>query len=248
MNTIKENETERILIEMLKENTGTHMLDSGGETGRHWQRNQQRDFSSEPGSNLEFHFYAKGHLSISYTRKVLPYLSERLTFNRELNNEFQHFLKSGDFCYLEAMEEFCRVNEFEFSTVNTYNGECNLDQTLQYTAFGRTEFPDHVLLQIHGGCDVRGGYTKPVVFNLKNEMGLFDVADGIIRCSHCKTYWQTDDNVHWYREGACGLGAGTKLNDYDVESGVNGKKGVLVVTEDSNAFCPVCGQGQLQGE
>ena len=33
------NKTERKLAEMLKENTGIHMLDSGGAYGRHWQLN-----------------------------------------------------------------------------------------------------------------------------------------------------------------------------------------------------------------
>ena len=38
-----ENETmiEQTIYNMLMENTGTHMLDSGGGSGRHWQRNQK---------------------------------------------------------------------------------------------------------------------------------------------------------------------------------------------------------------
>ena len=36
-----------IVSEMLKENTGTHFLDSGGSYGRSWQRNQKRDFEKE---------------------------------------------------------------------------------------------------------------------------------------------------------------------------------------------------------
>jgi hypothetical protein len=37
---------------MLKENTGIHMLDSGGYGGRHWQRNQKRDFEKETDSSF----------------------------------------------------------------------------------------------------------------------------------------------------------------------------------------------------
>ena len=39
-----ENETmiEQTIYNMLTENTGTHMLDSGGGSGRHWQRNQKK--------------------------------------------------------------------------------------------------------------------------------------------------------------------------------------------------------------
>jgi hypothetical protein len=32
--------------QMLKENTGRHPLDSGFGNGRHWQKNQDRDFES----------------------------------------------------------------------------------------------------------------------------------------------------------------------------------------------------------
>lgn len=31
---------EQTIFEMITENTGTHMLDSGGDSGRNWQRNQ----------------------------------------------------------------------------------------------------------------------------------------------------------------------------------------------------------------
>ena len=43
--------TDEIIYSMLVESTGTHMLDSGGGSNRHWQRNQVKsleDFQSEP--------------------------------------------------------------------------------------------------------------------------------------------------------------------------------------------------------
>ena len=44
------NQTKQIIYEMLTEPTGTHMLDSGGDDDRHWQRNQKmslEDFEKE---------------------------------------------------------------------------------------------------------------------------------------------------------------------------------------------------------
>ena len=49
---------------------------------------------------------------------------------------------------------------------NTYNGEYNISQTLQGTELkidGLGE-GDYVLLQVHGGADVRGGYTDAKLF------------------------------------------------------------------------------------
>lgn len=48
----KHTKTEKVLIAMLKENTGIALMDSGGDSGRHWQRNQGRDFDNELESVL----------------------------------------------------------------------------------------------------------------------------------------------------------------------------------------------------
>lgn len=64
---------------------------------------------------------------------------------------------------------------------NSYNGECFLSQTVQYERFtfeGEATvngidfelFETYVLmLEVHGGCDVRGGYTKPYPFTLQDS-------------------------------------------------------------------------------
>ena len=46
-------QTKQIIYEMLTEPTGKHMLDSGGNENRHWQRNQKmslEDFENEEES------------------------------------------------------------------------------------------------------------------------------------------------------------------------------------------------------
>jgi len=51
--------TKEIIYNMLTENTGRHMLDSGGAYGRNWERNQVKtieDFENEPE---ETYIYAK---------------------------------------------------------------------------------------------------------------------------------------------------------------------------------------------
>ena len=43
-------ETKQVIYNMMIENTGIHFLDSGGEDGRHWQKNQKKtlkDFENE---------------------------------------------------------------------------------------------------------------------------------------------------------------------------------------------------------
>lgn len=242
------NRTESILNSMLKEDTGKHMLDSGGIYGRHWQRNQTRDFDHEPAVFLEFRVW-KDSLEIDYTRNVYQFLAEQLDYNPEIDADFQEFLENNDYIDFEAMQEYCDLNGYESNIVNTYNGECNLSQTLQFITFG--DGPDlynqeHVLLQVHGGCDVRGGYSTPRAFDLNYECGLYMVTDGSISCPECGMYWQTDDTYHWYAEGSCGFNAGTELQEYDAVEGTRGKRGKVVVNEDGEAFCPCCGKGKLE--
>lgn len=58
-----------------------------------------------------------------------------------------------------------------YDWINTYNGEQFVSQTLQFMCF-TDGLNDYVLLQIHGGCDVRGGYTAPRVFEI-NDIDYF---------------------------------------------------------------------------
>ena len=50
------NNIQDIIYKMLTENTGTHFLDSGGSSNRHWQRNQVKtldDFINESEQSFE---------------------------------------------------------------------------------------------------------------------------------------------------------------------------------------------------
>ena len=236
--------TEQVLIGMLKENTGSHMCDSGGFYGRHWQKNQDKDFMQEPEATVEFSI-CNDQLSVEFSKNVFHFLKDRLEFNEELNEDFKSFVDSNDYYDLQAMQEYCDLHEYDSQMVNTYNGESNVSQTLQFITFGHGSDlyeHNHVLLQIHGGCDVRGGYSTPMVFDLMDECGIYMVADGSISCSNCDANWSTDDAYHWYNDGSS---VGTELQEYDATEGSEGIEGKVVVNEDGEAFCPKCGHGKL---
>lgn len=223
--------TRQILAEMLTENTGRHMLDSGGAYGRNWERNQGRDFDSEPATVLEF-----GPDGPEMTHNVYHWLLGRVEYDDKLDKKFHRFAARDDQQdeswlanvenWLHRYAENGRIGE-SFGC-NTYNGEDMLSQVLQYTAFELDNgcgFDPHVILQIHGGCDVRGGYTAPRVFRLYGELyDMLDNARGHIACDSCDANWYTDDSYHWYYDGGCNC-------DRDRLTGEN---------------CPECG-GKLMG-
>lgn len=233
-------ETKEIIAAMLKENTGRHFLDSGGAYGRNWERNHGRDFEKEQESTLNVRY---GYIEVSHN--VYHWLSEKLTFAEEMQKLFDGFvrwydLRNEENGWLFYADEFPRWLNEKFGvecaglygdssgpmTVNTYNNEDLLSQTIQYVYFELQEpiefsnlyIPDdcYVLLQIHGGCDVRGGYTAPKCFTLNDEVGIFDNARASIGVNDEEIYWTTDDGYHWYEKGCSGYGAGKQLETYDI--------------------------------
>lgn len=77
-------------------------------------------------------------------------------------------------------------------TVNTYNGEDMLSQTLQYIMFSVYDTL-YVGMTIHGGADVRGGYGTVVIFEQEGEYALFDNAKGSIYDRTTGALWDTYD-------------------------------------------------------
>ena len=188
--------TAQVLKAMLVENTGTHMLDSGGAYGRSWQQNAGRDFDAEPAATISVE---EGYIDIK--RSTFHFLKECLEFDESMNGRFYKFCKSEDnlLPWLLLMETFARTGgtgiygEGKPMTANTYNHDSLVDQILQYIYFELDE-QGYVLLQIHGGCDARGGYTAPKAFrcNIEDSPSIFSDGDATIT-------WKGGDEYHrWY--------------------------------------------------
>lgn len=173
--------TQKLLFEMLTENTGIAMMDSGGENGRMWQRNQKKtveDFLNEPYATFE---EVGGNevdgWDISPTISVFHNLSEQLeldaicnTFNSKKGDWIDSIYMYGINNHQDKMiTKFLKEGaNWDGEAWNTYNYNSPLSQILQ----GRTlEWGNekYVILQIHGGADVRGGYTNARMFKLRGE-------------------------------------------------------------------------------
>jgi hypothetical protein len=174
------NNTKKLIYEMLTECTGKHICDSGFSDGRHWQRNQKKtieDFENEP----EEHIYKEDGY-IYRNLSVFHYLSELELddicneFNK-INtdcNDWDATTNDDNFIYGVSKEAWHELTEFNDVTIertwNTYNGESDLTQVLQGSNLTIND-EEYILLQIHNGADVRGGYTDAKLFKL-NDAGL----------------------------------------------------------------------------
>ena len=243
-----ETKTQKIIKTMLKENTGKHFLDSGGENGRQWQRNKGRKFDKDPRASVEFSIYQwkedPPKAEINVTRSLYHFLCENLEFDPAMDRRFQNFQrKHNEDSDFENMAAFVTTlegatglyGEGDPITENSYNGESNLSQVIQFTYF---EFDNqgYCILQIHGGADVRGGYTTPKVFRCDIGNGFLHFSEAQISCTNGHN-WSTDDNYHWYQNAACGLGAGMQLEKYPPSDKPEaGKLGIV----DGKGYCPLC--------
>tara|TARA_S200002703_G_scaffold15846_1_gene13496 strand:- start:34 stop:636 length:603 start_codon:yes stop_codon:yes gene_type:complete len=172
------NKTKKLIYEMLTECTGKHICDSGFDSGRHWQRNQKKtieDFENEP----EEHIYKDGEY-IYRDLSVFHYLSELQLddicneFNKINTNcqDWEATTNDDNFIYGVSKEAWHELTDFYDVAIdrtwNTYNGESDLTQVLQGSNLTINE-DKYILIQIHNGADVRGGYTDAKLFKLNDE-------------------------------------------------------------------------------
>jgi len=270
-------DTATMLKYMLTQDTGQHVLDSGGAYGRAWQRNQGKDFDAEPDAWYEASIYHASydnekHMSWDFTISVYKYLLDRLDYDAETDRAFQIFRATSDEYGYGVAEEFAEARggrafgDTGFVTCNTYNGEDALSQIIQFTTWNDPSDDEcYVALSIHGGCDARGGYSDIHVFRCYEMESMFDQArlylycdgrnpnagqmrfDGTIEPHSCQAGWTSDNAGYSWDDGGFAYPESYSL-DLPFEEGETGKFDILVVNDKGEVFCPVCANGILHAD
>ena len=155
---------------MLTENTGSNIVDSGGYYGRAWQRNQSKDFETEPATSVRFDTY-RGKVS-GYVGTVSLYHWLKLNF--EPDDEMQAAIdaeQGGTWFDIAERVAAKFSTEREAACTYTYNEPDNWDlsQDIQFwEIFTEDNYePSHLVVMVHGGCDARWGFTKPYALKIK---------------------------------------------------------------------------------
>jgi hypothetical protein len=172
---------ENMIYKMLKTNTGINMCDSGGANGRMWQRNASKslaDFKAEPIVIL----YFDGYMDVTFS--VFHHLTKTLELDEfcEKFNRMKCENWDGEFFGTSAKQcAWLEKNGFEVDKYrrefNTYNYDSDFSQVLQGTFLRQGGYVDnYVLLQIHQGADVRGGYTDAKLFKCDSDYFLYESA------------------------------------------------------------------------
>ena len=209
------NDIESVIYNMMLTNTGIAMMDSGGDDGRAWQRNQKAYPTLESikkEKDVEIDWYMDDNLktseNVAPTVNIFHYLTNAL----ELDGTCDDFNKlpcddwNSEKAYGMSIEQEQWLEERGLTikdTWNSYNHESNLSQTLQGANVQREgdalEYPTYVLLQLHNGADVRGGYTDAKLFKIASEYfttnpDVYGSIDGVEVSTSYNGYDLRDDN------------------------------------------------------
>jgi len=169
----------KVIYNMLTENTGKAMGDSGGTDGRMWQRNAKKSIDDFENEEEERYTFDSKYGEILRTVSVFHYLTNNLEID-EICKEFNEIQDNTDNWEADAdvygvsKEAFEHIDAFFEVEIqrswNTYNGESDLSQILQGANLTIAD-EDYVLIQIHNGADARGGYTDAKLFKC-DELGI----------------------------------------------------------------------------
>lgn len=227
--------TKDIVIDMLRENTGMHFLDSGGTPkydengcylgstqgyGRAFERNRCVNFEKQPEVTYRFDTWSSGRWELMTIKSVYHLLVNNFEYAEDWQQIFDDFCETVDpyLPWLQCMYKFGEWLDTLYDRVGfglygegvkpeatyTYNEENNLSQDIQFMEIYIPEENEGItLIQIHGGCDARGGLTAPKVFRERGycALPLYDTHRVTVVCSeHNNHIWDSDNagySFHW---------------------------------------------------
>ena len=160
---------ERSLHRQMTESTGADICDSGSAYGRGWERNRRiGDLRAQPYGTVDLEY---GPDSPIVTVSTFHRLSELLAHAPDMNRRFQRFNRRTDpddkMSWLGVSEAFAETFDKDYTYYLSYSDEYDvLSQVVQFVGFNSGDGREFVLLQTHNGCDVRGGYSRPVAYEV----------------------------------------------------------------------------------
>lgn len=170
---------EKIIDDLLKQEISKFLGDSGGAYGYQYERNRENGYLTGLNPVDEYTDEEAGERSLDVTIPVYDFLTYNLVkdettvgLEQQLFNELKlagiepyEIFEVADFLNNDMFTGIHLDNKVEY--VNTYNYEEYISQTLLYALISNG-YDWFVLLEVHNGCDVRSGYTKPQLFRVKD--------------------------------------------------------------------------------
>ncbi len=192
---------DELVSELMTEEIGKSILDSGSAYGYHYEENRANPPAKQPKYDVEDWNGVPLITKNLYHILVSAVDCDPATYT--LTGMLREFMEAEDLYPVEAMEEFpgflqeeCGWDSYvEWGVLNTYNYCYPVSQGIQGMDLTITSGPlvgDYVILQIHGGCDVRGGYTLPVVVSGLMDDLIAEMSYITVACDKCGLMWEIE--------------------------------------------------------
>ena len=145
------------------------------DTGNKTKKRTLEDFQNEKHFQVEKKEWGDNQVQWLLTISLFHHLSDSLTYDEQETNNLNSFLESEGFASdREGIDEYASAGYCaggqELKSINSYNEDCDLSQTILFHYVGDLFESDIIYLQIHNGADVRGGYTDIVAFKVDWDM------------------------------------------------------------------------------
>ena len=196
-----------VIRKMLTEPCGRRLCDSGCYFGYQWERRAKKDLDMEPVCSIEWNVWKDGTLDGIITKSLYHHMCEYLVYESKLTRELNKFFrKQGEEpCVNTDMFEKWVESMKDYKVVgsdNTYNYDNILDGCFCFTHFIDCwdDTCDYFVICTHNGADVRGGYSRPKVFNCR-EYYNFLAPIAYLDCGNACSEFETDSTTFRFDKG-----------------------------------------------
>lgn len=180
-------------------NSGRHFLDSGDYYGRHHEKPPIAEDCNPVA--VDIYTRAGRDADISATIETAHFLAENYEVDHDLQARFENWQADEEGDWFTLAQKFCEASGLvSRARDNVYNGENDLSQVYIWEVWTDKddESPEWiyaenpvVTIHVHTGCDVRGGYSRPLFCRPRGEYA--------VAVDHVASYRITDS--HFETEG-----------------------------------------------
>lgn len=193
-------------LDFVRANSGKHLCDSGDIYGRHYD-------APPPPTDQPLVYADPRYLMSGPAISTAVWLEYFITEHPALTAAWQASpeYSDPDLPWFDALDQFMqRTGYREVAADNVYNRDCDFDQVFVWQVWIPADAPEPtdwlwaddavVVYFIHTGCDVRSGYSPPIIAESCRDSGQGEYVLPIEHTVVCHL-WQTADGASYDDDG-----------------------------------------------
>lgn len=197
----------RAIEYLLTQEISKSLLDSGSIYGYNYEENRKKDLENIDPVDVDI--WDKDDIVVSFNIYHFLHTYLKTSENsRKLNSILFKFHKMERFEDIHNFDNFLEYLgnkgldiDVVVGKANTYNYDNILSQGMIYEIFS-LDGEDFIILSVHGGCDIRGGYSQPYIAKLEDRDYFIIAQLDVSANCNCGSWMSDDAGYSWYYEGS----------------------------------------------